>query len=146
MLKDYLPTAHIQLIEQIEDWQKAVQLCAEPLLNEGLIETRYIARIFQLHQEIGPYFVIAPQIAMPHARPEDGANAQALSLLVVKQGVDFQSENDPVNLIILLAAKNNDSHIEMLSAVAELLSDDKAVQSMIRADNTTQIENIISHY
>ncbi|KGQ69349.1 PTS mannitol transporter subunit IIA [Chelonobacter oris] len=146
MLKSYLPLSHIRQVECVSDWQDAVKQCAQPLLQENLIEARYLARILALYDEIGPYFVIAPQIAMPHARPEDGALAQALSLLVVKQGVDFGSENDPVKLVILLAAKDNHTHLEMLAAVAELLSDESAVDEMIRATDIETIAAIAHRY
>ncbi|MGR3807155.1 PTS system IIA component, L-Asc family [Pasteurella testudinis DSM 23072] len=146
MLKSYLPLAHIQLVESVSDWQQAVKQCAQPLLGEQLIEPRYLDRIFQLYEEIGPYFVIAPQIAMPHARPEDGALDQALSLLVIKQGIDFGSENDPVKLLILLAAKDNSSHLDMLAAVAELLADESAVEEMIGAADIEHIAAVVHRY
>ncbi|MGR6980505.1 PTS sugar transporter subunit IIA [Testudinibacter sp. P27/CKL/0425] len=146
MLKSFLPLAHIQQVETVSDWQQAVKQCAEPLLQEQLIEARYLDRIFTLYDEIGPYFVIAPQIAMPHARPEDGALDQALSLLVIKQEVDFGSENDPVKLVILLVAKDNHSHLDMLEAVAELLSDESAVEAIIQAENSTAIAEIVHRY
>lgn len=146
MLKTYLPLAQIQQVDAVSDWQQAVKQCAQPLLQAQLIEPRYLDRIFELYNEIGPYFVIAPQIAMPHARPEDGARDQALSLLVIKQGVDFGSENDPVRLVILLAAKDNHSHLDMLAAVAELLSDESAVEAIIQAPDSTAIAEIVHRY
>lgn len=146
MLKSYLPLSHIQQLESVADWQQAVQQCAAPLLQQQLIEPRYLDRIFQLYDEIGPYFVIAPQIAMPHARPEDGALAQALSLLVIKQGVNFGSENDPVKIVILLAAKDNTSHLDMLAAVAELLSDESAVEAIIQAKDVASIADVVHRY
>lgn len=146
MLKQFLPLSHIQLIDSVDNWQQAVQYCAEPLLSEHLIEPSYVECIFQTHQEIGPYYVIAPQIAMPHSRPEDGANEQALSLVVLKQGINFGSDNDPVHIILMLAAKDSKSHLEMLSVVAELLSNEEAVQQIIQANSITEITDILYRY
>lgn len=146
MLKRFLPLSHIQLMDSVEDWRQAVQCSAAPLLAEKSIEPRYVEQIFRVHQEIGPYYVIAPQIAMPHSRPEDGANEQALSLLVLKQGVNFGSDNDPVRLVLMLAAKDSESHLEMLSAVAELFADEDVIRQIIQADNTTEIAEIVHRY
>lgn len=146
MLKQFLPLSRIQYIDSVENWQQAVQLSAAPLLAEQLIEPRYVERIFQIHREIGPYYVIAPQIAMPHSRPEDGSNAQALSLVVLKQGVNFGSDNDPVQLVLMLAAKDSESHLEMLSAVAELFSDEEAVQQIIQSTTVSEIAEIVHRY
>ncbi|PJG82713.1 PTS sugar transporter subunit IIA [Caviibacterium pharyngocola] len=146
MLNQYLPPSHIQIIEQVADWQSAVKISAEPLLQEGLIEPRYVEHIFAAHNEIGPYYVIAPQIAMPHSRPENGALAQALSLVVIKQGIDFGSENDPVKLVLMLTAKDNHSHIEMLSAVAELFSDEENIEKIIQSSSVAEISDILATY
>lgn len=146
MLSEYFPPSHIQQVECVEDWQQAVNIVARPLLDERAIEPRYVERIVQLTKEIGPYYVIAPYIAMPHSRPEDGAHQQALSLLVVKQGVNFGSDNDPVHVVLMLAAKDSESHLEMLSAVAEMLGDDDDVQQIIAAPNNSAIADIIHRY
>ena len=146
MLKDNLPLSQIQQVESVENWQQAVELAAKPLLKNGAIEPKYLQRILQLTEEIGPYYVIAPEIAMPHSRPEDGVLKQALSLVVLKQGVNFNSENDPVRIVLMLAAKDNTSHIEMLSAVAELFSDDDAVQQIIQASDVNEISEVVYRY
>ncbi|PVX41315.1 PTS system IIA component (L-Asc family) [Pasteurella langaaensis DSM 22999] len=146
MLKQFLPLSHIQLLNSVDDWQQAVRCSAAPLLAEALIEPSYVESIFKTHQEIGPYYVIAPQIAMPHSRPEEGSKAQALSLVVLKQGVNFGSDNDPVQLVLMLAAKDSESHLEMLSAVADLLSDENAVQQIIQSNNVAEIAEIVHRY
>ena len=125
-------------------WQEAVKLCAIPLLSENIIEPRYLDNIFRLYKELGAYFVIAPQIAMPHARPEDGAIETGLSLLVVSSGVNFGSdENDPVHLIVMLAAKDNTAHLSVLSELAELLGDDDKVKQIINAKTIDEIFSLI---
>ena len=74
------------------------------LLANGTIEPSYVAALFRSHEELGPYYVLGPGLAMPHARPEDGVNRLGLGLTVLKTGVNFGSEgNDPIQLLITLA-------------------------------------------
>ncbi len=73
MLKEWLTADHIQLCERVEDWRQAVTLSAQPLLQDGVITPNYLTAIFHQQEKLGPYFVLAPGIAMPHARPEEGA-------------------------------------------------------------------------
>ncbi|MDA3979235.1 PTS sugar transporter subunit IIA [Gallibacterium sp. AGMB14963] len=144
MLEQFLPKSRIQIVERINSWQDAVRLCAKPLLDEGIIETRYVDNIFRIYEEVGPYFVIAPRIAMPHARPEEGANETGFSLLVVSSGVNFYSkENDPVSLIIMLSAKDNTEHLSALASVAEILSDDANIERLINAKTADEIFTFI---
>jgi PTS system ascorbate-specific IIA component len=53
-----------------------------------VIEPEYVTAIVEQHHTLGPYYVLAG-LAMPHARPEEGAKGLGLSLLKLKQGVSF---------------------------------------------------------
>ncbi len=106
----------------------------EPLLEKrSTITAEYLTAIFAQREKFGPYFVLAPGIAMPHARPEEGAKGLGLSLLTLPQGVTFNSEdNDPVYTVVMLSAPDKHSHIELISELAELFSSDEAY-----AENTS---------
>ncbi len=83
----------------------------------------------------------APGLAMPHARPEEGAKGLGLSLLKLEEGVSFHTEEfDPVDVIILLAAPDKHSHIEMISALAELFSSEKDLHELHQARNVEEIK------
>lgn len=147
MLIDWLTDTHIQIRHDITDWRQAIAVSAEPLLVEKIIEPVYVTAIFTQHEKLGAYYVLAPGIAMPHARPEEGANELGLSLLVLPDGVLFNSvDNDPVYSIVMLSAPDKHSHIELISELAELFSNDKDMQAIHWAKNNKDIANIISKY
>jgi PTS system IIA component len=88
--------------------------------------------------------VLAPGLAMPHARPEQGARKNGLSLLHVKQGVNFAAdENDPVFVVIMLCALSGDDHIQMITALAEVFSDESRLQQLLSASTLPAIEAVI---
>lgn len=147
MLETWLTDNTIQLREQVSDWREALGICAGPLLQAGVITPDYVSAIVAQHQKLGPYYVLAPGLAMPHARPEEGAKAIGLSLLKLTDGVSFGAgENDPVDIIILLAAADKHSHIEMISALAELFSNDDDLAKLQQAATLEEIKKIISRY
>ena len=91
--------------------------------------------------------MLAPGLAMPHARPEEGAKGLGLSLLKLQQGVSFGSEEfDPVDIIIMLAAPDKHSHIEMISALAELFSSEEDMNKLHQATNIEEIKTIVARY
>jgi PTS system ascorbate-specific IIA component len=91
--------------------------------------------------------VLAPGIAMPHARPEEGAHALGLSLLNLPHGVKFNSEdNDPVYTVVMLAAPDKHSHIELISELAELFSNEEAMQKIHQAKDIKTIQEILSKF
>ncbi|POT59824.1 PTS ascorbate transporter subunit IIA [Citrobacter amalonaticus] len=147
MLKTWLTDTTIMLRESVEDWPQALALCAGPLLDAGVITSDYLTAIVRQHHESGPYYVLAPGLAMPHARPEEGAKGLGLSLLKLNQGVSFGAgEFDPVDIIIMLAAPDKHSHIDMISALAELFSSDEDLAQLHRATTREEIKNIISRF
>ncbi len=146
MLSDYLTDKHIQLYDEVTDWKQALEIAGKPLLDEGVITRRYIDEIIAEHARTGPYYVLAPGVAMPHSRPENGSNGIGLSLLVIRQGVSFGSiDNDPVRVIFFLAAKDSDSHISLISSLAELLDDEENIAQIATGDSAI-IHSLINRF
>ena len=147
MLNKWLTETTIMLRESVADWQQALEWCAKPLLAAGVITPEYLTAIVAQHQQLGPYYVLAPGLAMPHARPEEGAKALGLSLLKLEHGVSFGAgEFDPVDIIIMLAAPDKHSHIAMISALAELFSSDEDLTQLHQATTLEEIKTVISRF
>lgn len=147
MLTTLLTANVIQVVESATDWQDAIKIACKPLINHKLIEPQYIDAIIKSHEKIGPYYVLGPGIAMPHARPEDGVNQLSLGLTVIKQGVEFGSEgNDPIKLLIVLAATDSNSHIGAIAKLAELFDNQEDIDSIMQSENVDDILKIIAKY
>ncbi|PWC15964.1 PTS sugar transporter subunit IIA [Brenneria corticis] len=147
MLNDWLTQDSIQICDRADDWRQAVALAAAPLIAKGAISDSYVPAILRQYDAIGPYFVLAPGIAMPHARPEEGALALGLSLLLVREGVIFHSaDHDPVRLIVMLSAPDGNSHIELIAQLAELFSCDEAITALFAARTVEEVLDIIHQY
>ncbi|CAH6364316.1 PTS sugar transporter subunit IIA [Pantoea agglomerans] len=144
-LAKWLDNEKIQYVESVTDWQEALVIAGRPLLSEGAISQDYIDAIIQQKEEIGPFFVIAPQIAMPHARPEQGAHKLGLSIVLLGTAVKFDAEeNDPVKAIFMFAAPDSNSHIEMNSQLAEVLSDEEIMAQIFNASSKEALMTILS--
>ncbi|VDR25635.1 Ascorbate-specific phosphotransferase enzyme IIA component [Raoultella terrigena] len=147
MLSKWIFDATITLRQSVEEWLQALEVCARPLLDAGVIAPEYVTAIVEQHARLGPYYVLAPGLAMPHARPEEGARGLGLSLLKLEQGVSFGSEEfDPIDIIIMLAAPDKHSHIEMISALAELFSSDEDMEQLHQAKTLEEIKAIIARF
>ncbi len=144
MITTWLPAENIQIVDSVSDWKQAIRLSAQPLLAKETMTEAYIDAIFNSHQELGPYYVLAPGLAMPHARPEQGAIKNGLSLLHIKQGVSFDAEeNDPVYVVIMLCALSGDEHINMITALADIFSDDERLSALLKVSSIEEIQRII---
>lgn len=136
----------IAIYSSADDRSQAIDLSMKNLLERKYITPDYIQAIKDTTREIGPYYLLAPGIAMPHARPECGALQTALSVTLLRQGVSFEAESPPVRLLIGLAAKDSDSHIEAIQALSEMLCENEVIDELLDAKNTEELINIIQRY
>ncbi|ANS84865.1 PTS sugar transporter subunit IIA [Vibrio scophthalmi] len=147
MLSTLLTEQRISIVDDISNWQDAIHLVCQPLIESGDIQPEYVDAIINSTLELGPYYVLAPMIAMPHARPEQGVNNNALSLLVVRNGVEFHSEdNDPVKILLLLAAKDSNQHIELITSISEFFCSEEDVLEVSKALEKQQIIETIKKF
>ena len=100
--------------------------------------------MIQAFEELGPYMVIAPGIALAHGRPSEAVLATGLSLVTLSTPVVFGSpNNDPVSLVIGLAAVDHDSHIDLMAALSELLMSDDSVNFLASATNEGEVRSYL---
>lgn len=145
-LTDLLKEELIQQVDSVTNWQEAVGLAAQPLLAHGYIEESYIQAMIASINETGPYIVLAPKVAVPHASPDAGVHQLGISLLQVKEPVDFSEEGDDdkkVQLIFVLAAVDSTAHLRALQELALILDDEEAIDSLIAASDPREILAII---
>lgn len=144
MLKDILKPETIMINAHADTWEQAVVLSGRLMLDAGCIKACFIDAMLEMVRENGPYVVIAPGIAMPHARPENGALRTCMSLVTLDSPVEFGNpENDPVYIVIGLAATDNSSHLDALSELVDILGDKEKYQAILKAKTAKEIGTLL---
>lgn len=143
-LIDYFPESSILIKDAAKNWQEAIDFSMTALLANHYVNDKYIQAIKESTISNGPYYILAPGVAMPHARPECGALKTGMSLTLLKQEVQFGEDNDPVKLLIGLSAANADSHIGAIQALSELLCDEETLAELLAAKSEKQLADIIA--
>lgn len=99
----------IQLGLIAKDWKEAVQLSVQPLIDSGAVKPEYYDAIIDSTEHYGPYYILTPGMAMPHARPEAGVQRNSFSLITLKEPVQF-SDGKEVSVLLTLAATSSKIH------------------------------------
>lgn len=147
MLSNLLNEKTIIINEQNLSWEESILKAGKPLLEAGSITQNYLDSIISMHHQLGPYYVIAPHIAMPHSRSENGALKLGLSILISKKDITFNSlENDPIHFVFLFSAPDNQSHLEMLMSLSELFSNQEDLDAIQNSNSIEQVLSIINQY
>lgn len=135
------------LVDVIADntttWQDAVRTATQYLENKGYVTANYADAIIDSTIENGPYYVLCPGIAMPHARPETGVLKTGLGIHIFTQPVDFGSDLGPANVLLTLAAKDSDTHIQVIQSLSEVLVDEANIEKLTSATSKDEVLNII---
>ena len=116
---------NINLKSTAKDWVQAMRLSGQLLVNSKYITEGYIDLAIKTVEEYGPYIVIIPGLALSHSRPDVTVLKTGISLLTLSRPVHFDCENDPVDIVITLAAVNDTDHLGLLAKLCDYLSEDK---------------------
>ncbi|UTL72285.1 BglG family transcription antiterminator [Bacillus halotolerans] len=147
MLAELMTPNHITMADSAPCWEDAVRMAAKPLLDDGSVTPPYVDAMIATIQTLGPYIVITPNVAIPHARPEDGVNQIGMTFLRLNQAVSFSDRPEhSVQLIIVLAAIDNDTHLKALSQLTNMLGEPENIQLLINAQSAEDVLPMIQKY
>lgn len=146
-LSALLPRSAIRVGVEAADWRAAVTAAGEALASSGATTPAYTGEMIAAIEAMGPYMVIAPGIALPHARPSPAVLRVGLSVVMLVRPVPFgHPQNDPVTLVIALAAPDNRSHTQALATLAGLLAEETRRAALLRAERPEEILAAVEAY
>lgn len=121
--------------QQPQDWQQAIRISCEALKRQGFVTDQYVDAVIDCVNEHGPYIVIAPGIAMPHAMSSNpGVLGTAISFTKFKKPVTFfdekTGERPEAELFFTLAAQDSDTHLSNIQRLMELLMDEELIEKI----------------
>jgi PTS system ascorbate-specific IIA component len=126
------------------DWVTAITKAIGLLQLDDRVGIGYLDEVLAANQELGPYFVVAPGIAIVHAKPSRSVNEVGFALLRLDYPVASGSYNDPVNLVFAFCATDAASHLDLLAEFATLLSSEGNVNLLLNASALSEIRDVIN--
>ncbi len=125
------------------NWEQAIQKAAQPLINLGKIRSHYVDDIVANVNENGPYINIGEKIALAHAQPGPDVLNVGMSLLVLDKPIDLVDDQHKVQLIIVLAAKDSNSHLKALAELTQIVGDEDKVKEILQAKSVDSVIKLI---
>lgn len=145
MLTEYLNEDTVAFAENVDGWEEAIKMVANPLLESGSIKQSYVDAILESIAAGGTYIDLGHGIALPHHRPESGVIKTGLSALRVRPDVLLNDdEKHPIKLFICLAAADSKNHLETLAALGRLLSNPTAREELLATTNPAEFLAVLN--
>lgn len=143
LFRDLVEKQHIRFCESFSCWEDAVEASCKPFLQDGSISHDYIDDVISCIRTYGPYIVLAPHIAMPHAQEKArGVYKTGICFMKVEQPVEFEPGNPDKNaeLFFSLAAADHTEHLEQMQKLAFVLLQPTVVERLL---NITSIDELL---
>ncbi|SDM65532.1 BglG family transcription antiterminator [Sediminibacillus halophilus] len=142
-LADLLRPELITLKQTAGSWEEAVRIASGPLLESGTVTEGYVEAM--LGHEKDPYIVLAPNMAIPHAAPDQGVRKVGMSMLRLEKGVPF-TEDYSIQIIVVIAAVDKKKHLKALIQLMELARSEEARSQIMNADTRSAVHAVIQQY
>jgi len=136
-----LASSRIKTGAKATTWQEAIKEAGNILVEVGSCTEAYVDAMITSVEELGPYIVMTPHVALAHARPSSHVKQADMSLAVLHEAVEFGSVgNDPVKLVFAFCATDNEGHLEQLSKLAGHLNP----ETISRLSKATTVSEVLA--
>ena len=147
LLQDLLSEDNVSFHYPAETWEDVIRHGGQLMVDAGFTDPTYTESMIDVVRDMGPYIVLAPGLAMPHARPEMGAKQVGTALVTLEKPIDFGSpENDPVSVAVFLCAPNKEEHIQLLTDIATLFEDEEFLDAAVNFESIEDVEAFLSEH
>lgn len=145
MLRRLLTEDVVRLdVEGLTTAQEVIEYSGNLLVKAGKANREYVEGMVEAYHTLGAYIVMAPGLAMPHARPGGNVKEPCISFVTLRKGVDFgHPTNDPVRVVFALGGVSDDGHIDILRNLSSLLSADHIIEKLSAVSTYGELVELI---
>ena len=141
MTEEILPAANIRLVHKAADRDDAIRAAGAILVEVGAVEPADVDSMLEREQSVSTY--MGNLLAIPHGTNEakDTIRRSALSVIRYDEPVDWGGEE--ARFVVGIAGIENE-HLDILSKIAIIFSDDDEVQKLVDASTAEQLHAQLS--
>lgn len=137
MSNEVLTKENIELGVELDSQEEAIRRAGEILVRNGHVEERYIDSMFEREKSVSTFMGNA--VAIPHGTSDSKqwVEKSGLSILTVPEGVEYGDGN--IAMLIIGIAGKGDEHLEILSNIAQVCSDEDNVAKIVQAETKEEL-------
>ncbi|WMT28743.1 PTS sugar transporter subunit IIA [Bacillus aerius] len=136
-MKQVLSKENIFLSEQAGSKEEAIKKAGEVLVANGYVTSDYVDKMFE-RENISSTFM-GNSIAIPHGTEDAKAAVlhSGISIIQIPDGVEY-GEGNVAKVVFGIAGKNNE-HLDILSQIAIVCSEEENVERIIHAKDQDEL-------
>ena len=136
-MSEILTPETIELQAKLGSQEEAIRRAGALLVENGNVEERYVDSMFEREKSVSTYMGNA--VAIPHGTNDSKqwVARSGLSIVTVPDGVEY-GDGEVAKLVIGIAGKG-DEHLELLSKIALVVSEEENVEKIVRAQTKEEL-------
>ncbi|WP_036451930.1 PTS sugar transporter subunit IIA [Mycoplasma buteonis] len=134
----------IRIHQEASDWKEAVKLATKPLEDAKVINEKYYEAILDSTAKHGPYYVLMPGLAMPHASgTQETVFGNGFSLVTLKKPVKFDNGME-VSVLICIAAIDGETHVKIaIPQIVAVFEDPANIDKIAKMESKEEVIEFI---
>lgn len=130
MSESVLTRDRVRIVTEASDRERAIRAAGAQLVAAGAVEEAYVDAMLEREQTVSTF--MGNGLAIPHGTNDakDTVRSSALSVTRYETPIDWDGEQ--VRFVIGIAGADG-GHLELLSGIAIMFSEDESVQALLEA-------------
>jgi len=149
LLGELVKNKRVRFAEKAENWEVAIQMSCDLLIEEGIISHGYVDQIITTVKELGPYIVLMPGFALPHAmKGSTFAYGNAISFMKLAQPVSFNPDNKEkdASVFITLVARDSEEHLKTMRKLWKMLTNEELCADLLKVSSVEELMALDAKY
>ncbi|CAN3131645.1 PTS sugar transporter subunit IIA [Mycobacterium sp. smrl_JER01] len=143
-LVELLSEDRVALDVPADTWQSAITAAGRLLEQAEVAEADYTDSMIANVESNGPYIVVAPGFAFAHARSSPAVHRTGMAWVRLSAPVAFgHKTNDPVTLVVALAATDAGAHTSAMAQLAAVLGDPERREALDTAATASEVMDLL---
>ena len=149
LLKEISENKRVRFAEKAENWEEAIRMSCELLIEEGVISPGYVDEVIGAVKELGPYIVLMPGFALPHSvKGSQNAHGTAISFMKLSESVSFKPDNKDkdASVFFTLVAKDSEDHLKNMRKLWKMLTNEELCADLLKVSSEEELAALDKKY
>ena len=149
LLGEIIDNKRVLFAQKAENWEDAIRMSCKLLVEEGTISPGYADEIINTVNEMGPYIVLMPGFALPHAmKNSEHAHGTAIAFMKLEEPVSFNPDNSEkdASVFFTLVARDSDEHLKNMRKLWTMLTNEELCADLLKVSSLDELIALDTKY
>jgi PTS system ascorbate-specific IIA component len=149
LLKEIVEEGLVQFVDKADGWEDAIRKSCKLLIDAKTIDPPYADEIIAAVKELGPYIILLPGFALPHAMQDsENAHGTAIAFMKLSEPVSFSETDSSKDALVFftLVAKDSEEHLKNMRKLWKMLTNEELCEDLRNVKSAEELLELDKKY